>query len=95
MKRVYFSKDAHSGKTVIPSGEYTVSVRSDTRQIRLEGNGRDIEVNAIGRPNKRTVRSLDVQFSPAGGGDNWSLVVKTPKMGEFFATVTYDSKKRH
>lgn len=94
MKRVYISKDAHCGKVAIPSGEYTVSIRSDTRQIRLEGNGRDIEINAVGRPSRGIVRSMNVQLSPAGGGDNWSLVVKTPKMGEFFTTVTYDSKRR-
>ena len=94
MNNIRIEKEAHSGNTVIPAGEYTVSVKSDTRQINLEGAGRDIEIYAVGRPTKGTVRSVDVQFTPGGGGSNWSLLVKTPKMGEYLAAITYGSDKK-
>jgi hypothetical protein len=93
MKTINLPRAAQCGTTSIPAGEYTVSIRMDSRQIVLEGNGRDIEINAVGRPTKGTVRSLDVKFGASGGGNNWALVVKTPKMGEFFATISYEAKR--
>ena len=96
MTTINVKSDALCGNTSIPSGDYTVSVRADTRQINLAGHGRDIEIYAIGRRCKGVVRSMDVQFTPAGGASNWSLVVKTPKMGEFVSTLIYEEKKgRH
>ena len=95
MNNIRIERDALCGNTIVPPGEYTVSVRADTRQINLEGQGRDIELNAVGRPTKGVVRSLAVQFSSSGGGNCWTLVVKTPKMGEYMAEVTYEEKKKH
>lgn len=94
MKSIVIEKEARCGATNIPAGEYSVSLRTDSRQISLEGQGREIAINAIGRPNKGIVRSLDVQFVPSGGANTWSLLVKTPKMGEYFSTINYESGRK-
>ncbi|NOX98992.1 MAG: hypothetical protein GXP30_04540 [Verrucomicrobia bacterium] len=94
MNTIQINRLALCGSTAIPAGNYTVSVRSDSRQINLESGGRDVEISAIGRPNKGNVRSLDVQFVPGGGSDIWTLLVKTPKMGEYMATITYAADKK-
>lgn len=89
MKNIYLDRNAHCGNTSIPAGEYSVSIRLDSRQINLEGQGRDFELNAIKRPSKGVVRSPDVHFSPSGGLNTWALIVKTPKLGEYFTTISY------
>lgn len=91
MKKINLDRDAHCGNTPIPAGEYNVSVRMDSRQINLEGQGRDFELNAIRRPSRGMVRFPDVHFSPSGGLNNWTLLVKTPKLGEYLTTISYNS----
>lgn len=94
MNTIRIEKAALCGNIAIPAGNYTVSIRADSRQINLEGTGRDVELPAIGRPNKGKVRALDVQFVPGGGSDLWTLLVKTPRMGEYMATINYNSDKK-
>lgn len=94
MNSIRIERAALCGNITIPAGNYTVSVRSDSRQINLEGAGKDIEIPAVGRPTRRNVRSVDVQFVLGGGSDVWTLLVKTPKMGEYMATVNYSESKR-
>lgn len=94
MNTIRIDRSATCGNTPIPTGKYAVSVRADSRQINLEGAGKDVEIPSVGRPTKGNVRSVDVQFVPGGGGNIWTLLVKTPKMGEYMATVNYNTNKK-
>lgn len=92
MHRVLIQQNALSGCTKIPAGEYLVAVRAGTRQINLQGMGREIGLNAMTRPNRGSLRGTVVSFSPAGGVDEWLLQVKIPKQGEYFSVITYAGK---
>jgi hypothetical protein len=86
--KIHIKEDAMSGKTVIPKGEYMVSLQAESQQINLIAGGKTIKLAATKRRATSKVRTVSVNFY-SGGGKSWSLVVNTPKNGEWIAMIEY------
>ena len=84
--------NAQSGTVFIPAGEYLVALAADSQQIKLTGRGIDIKLPAIRRRTTAKTRVTSITFY-SGGGTTWSLVVSTPKQGEWLAMVDYVDTK--
>ena len=91
--RITLSKDAISGKTEIPAGDYWVSLRQENQEIILVGKGKDFPLHATRRRSQGRTRSTTVQFF-AGGGVTLSLVIATPKYGEWVSFLEYKKSER-
>ena len=88
--KIQISRDAHCGKLAIPKGDYWVSMLTDGGEISFVGGGKDYKIPAKKR--RATVKSKTTQISfYSGGGRIWSLVVSTPKFGEWIALIEYDT----
>lgn len=92
MTKIQIKNDAVSGKTVIPKGEYLVSLQTDSHQIHFVAGGKTIKVPATKRRSTSKVRTTTVTFY-SGGGKSWSLVITTPKNGEWIAMIEYSMSK--
>ena len=86
--KIHIKEDATSGKTVIPKGEYMVSLQTDSQQINLIAGGKTLELAATKRRTTSKVRTISINFY-SGGGKSWSLIVNTPKNGEWIALIEY------
>jgi hypothetical protein len=86
--RIQIKEDAMCGKAPIPKGEYLVSLQSDSQQINLVAGGKTFKLPATRRRATSKVRTESVTFY-SGGGKSWSLVVNTPKHGEWIAMIEY------
>jgi len=86
--RITIPKDAVCGKTPIPAADYWVSLNASGGEISLSAAGRDIKVKATKRRSTSKSKTTSVQFF-CGGGKLWSLVISTPKMGEYVAFIEY------
>jgi len=86
--KIHVKEDATSGKTVIPKGEYMVSLQTDSQQINLIAGGKTLKLAATKRRTTSKVRTISVNFY-SGGGKSWSLIVNTPKNGEWIALIEY------
>jgi hypothetical protein len=84
--RITVPKDGKSGNAEIPKGEYWVSLHHESQQVFLTAGGRDIKLPATRRRNKARTKNISVTFYSAGGA-YWSLVVSTPKYGEWIALI--------
>jgi hypothetical protein len=85
-------KDSRAGDIEIPAGEYWVSHQSEGSTITLSGQGKDRRIPAIRRRSAgRKPRVTSVSFY-CGGGTTWSLVIQTPKQGEFVAMIDAEKK---
>lgn len=84
--RINIPKDSRAGSQEIPKGDYWVSLHSDSQQIFLSAGGRDIKLPAVRRRNKARSKSTSVTFYSAGGV-HWSLLISTPKYGEWIALI--------
>ena len=92
MQKITLVKDAQSGNTLIPKGDYVVSLASDAQVITLSGRGKDYKVAATRRRQNVPNRTLHISFQP-GGGRVWSIVVIAPKYGEWIAMIEYQNEK--
>jgi hypothetical protein len=86
--KIQISRDAQSGTTLIPKGDYWVSLRSEASEFNLAGQGKDIKIPAKRRRTKVECKTTQVAFY-CGGGRTWSLVVTAPKLGEWVAFLEY------
>ena len=82
--KVTINKDSICAKVDVPAGEYMVALASDTGQIALVGGGKTYKVPAVRRRTAGKTRTTTVSLIP-GGGSLYSLVLSTPKMGEWIA----------
>ncbi|MFN7684730.1 MAG: hypothetical protein ACK5QT_04885 [Oligoflexia bacterium] len=73
----------------IPPGDYLVALSSENHQIRLTGHGLDLMLPATRRRSKARGRMDSVALYPGGGG-SWSLVIHSPKLGEWIALIEED-----
>ncbi|MGE0616029.1 MAG: hypothetical protein AB7P04_10330 [Bacteriovoracia bacterium] len=89
--KITLSGDGECGTVEIPAGEYLVSVNSQAQEIVLAGRGKTLAVKATKRRSKSKYKTTQIQFY-SGGGTTWSLVVSTPKYGEFVSFI--EVKKR-
>lgn len=87
--KIILSKDATCGKDFIPSGEYVVALGS-SNEIVLTGGGRQFKLPAVKRRQQGKTRTTNVMFY-CGGGPKWSIVVSTPKLGEYVCMIEYDT----
>jgi hypothetical protein len=86
--KIHVKEDATSGKTVIPKGEYMVSLQTDSQQINLIAGGKTLKLPATKRRTTSKTRTVTINFY-SGGGKSWSLIVNTPKNGEWIALIEY------
>lgn len=86
--KIQLSRDAQCGNTLIPKGDYWVSLRNESNEFNLSGQGKDIKIPAKKRRAKVNTKTTQVAFY-SGGGRTWSLVITTPKYGEWVAFVEY------
>lgn len=84
--KVTLSKDALCGKIAVPKGEYLVALASDTQQLVLTGGGKQFKIPAIRRRANGKTKVTTVTFY-SGGGATWSLLVSTPKFGEWISML--------
>ncbi len=84
--KITIPKEAVCGNAVIPPGEYWVALQSDAQQILLAAQGRDVKIPATRRRTASKTKTTTVSFY-AGGGPIWSLVVNTPKHGEWVSML--------
>jgi hypothetical protein len=91
--RITVPKDGKSGSIEIPRGEYWVSLHSDSQQIFLTAGGRDVKLPAVRRRNKARTKTITVSFYSSGGA-YWSLIVSTPKYGEWIAQIELGTGKQ-
>lgn len=80
------------GVVVIPEGEYWVAPQLESATINLVGAGKDYSLKAVRRRKKTNSRSTNIVFS-CGGGSTWSLVVSSPKFGEWAAFIEVKKSK--
>jgi len=86
--RITISKDATCGNIPVPRNDYWVSLNPSGGEISLSAGGKDIKVKATKRRNSTKTKKLTIQFY-CGGGKLWSLIVTTPKQGEWVAFIEY------
>jgi hypothetical protein len=79
-------KDSVCGKTEVPAGEYMVGLASDTGQLVLVGGGKTHKISAVKRRSSVKSRVTTVSVVP-GGGVLFSIVVSTPKQGEWISML--------
>jgi hypothetical protein len=91
--KITIPKEAVCGKAVIPAGEYWVALQSDSQQILLAAQGRDIKIPATRRRTASKTKTTTVSFY-AGGGPIWSLVISTPKYGEWVSMLEMQDGSR-
>ena len=84
--KVTLSKDALCGKILVPKGEYMVALASDTQQLVLTGGGKQYKIPAVRRRANAKTKVTTVTFY-SGGGSTWSLLVSTPKFGEWISMM--------
>jgi hypothetical protein len=89
--KIKIKSDATCGKVFIPTGEYWVAFNPDARSIALVAGGKNLVIPAVRRRATVKVRITTVQFY-CGGGTQWSLVVDTPKHGQWLALIEYARK---
>ncbi len=87
--KITLKDDATCGKVIIPKGDYMVALISDSQQINLAGGGKDYKLPATKRRTAGRTRVTTVSFY-SGGGNSWSLIVTTPKHGEWIAMIEYE-----
>ncbi|MBC7385993.1 MAG: hypothetical protein H7301_07520 [Cryobacterium sp.] len=74
-------------------GEYMVALAADSGRFALTGGGKQFKLPAIRRRTKGKSRIITVTFF-SGGGTTWSLVVPTPKQGEWIAMLEATATKK-
>jgi hypothetical protein len=91
--KILVTQDATCGNIPVPAGEYWVALSLESNQLTLVAGGKDLKIPAIKRKTKTKTRVTTVSFY-GGGGAVWSLVVNTPKHGEWISYINYSSNKK-
>ncbi len=91
--KVTISRDAICAKVAVPAGEYMVALATDTQQMILTGGGKQVKIPAVRRRSSAKTKVVTVTFY-SGGGNQWSLVVSTPKFGEWIAMMELESRRK-
>ncbi|MBS1962089.1 MAG: hypothetical protein JST04_07735 [Bdellovibrionales bacterium] len=84
--KVTINKNSTCGKVEVPSGEYMVALAADTGQLALVGGGKTHKIPAVRRRATGKTRTTSVALIP-GGGSTYSIVMSTPKQGEWVAML--------
>lgn len=84
---ITLSREATCGVTVIPAGEYLVALGASA-EILLTGGGKQFKLPAVKRRQNGKSKNTNVMFY-CGGGPKWSIVVSTPKHGEWISMIEY------
>ncbi len=92
--KIKIIKDAYSGKTFIPPGEYWVALAAESQSITLIAGGKNLSIPAVRRKSVTRSKTTSVAFY-SGGGNLWSLLVDAPKVGQWIATIEYSNSKRN
>jgi hypothetical protein len=87
--RVTFPRNGVCAEVEIPRGEYQVVLHSESNQIVLIGGGMDLKLPATRRRSKSRLKTATVSFY-CGGGKLWSLIISTPKQGEWISIIELD-----
>jgi hypothetical protein len=91
--KIKIIKDASCGKVFIPPGEYWVALAADSGTMTLVAGGRNLTIPAVKRRTTGKSKSTSVTFY-SGGGNFWSLIVDTPKSGQWIATIEYSNSSK-
>lgn len=91
--KVTISKESTCGKVDVPAGEYMVALASDSGQLALSGGGKTHKIPAVRRRTAGKTRTTTVSLIP-GGGNQYSLVMSTPKQGEWIAMLEVKGGKK-
>jgi hypothetical protein len=91
--KVSISKESTCGKVDVPAGDYMVALASDTGQLVLVGGGKTHKIPAVRRRTAGKTRTTTVSLIP-GGGSQYSLVMSTPKQGEWIAMLEVKGGKK-
>lgn len=86
--KIKVPQNAVCGQVPIIPGEYWVSLNAECGEMTLSARGQDIRVKATKRRSVTHAKITTIQFY-SGGGKQWSLVVVTPKQGEWVAFIDY------
>lgn len=84
---ITLSKDATCASVQIPAGEYMVALGTGS-EIVLTGGGKQFKLPAVKRRQQSKSKSTNVMFY-CGGGPKWSIVISTPKHGEWVCMIDY------
>jgi len=84
--RITVLRNFVAGSIEVPAGDYMVSLKADTQQIRLTGKGLDLLIPAIKRRSVCRGKIETASFF-SGGAGQWSLVINSPKMGEWVSLL--------
>jgi hypothetical protein len=84
--KITIKSDAICAKIPIPAGDYLVALASDGVHLNLSGGGKTYPVPAVRRSRTSRKKTTQVSFY-CGGGKTWSLVLESPKLGEFIAFI--------
>lgn len=90
--KITIKEGAECGGVPIPSGDYMVALLADSQQINLAGKGQNYKIPAVKRRNRANAKVVTVSFY-SGGGNSWSLVVTTPKHGEWLAQIEFQTER--
>ncbi len=90
--KITLSRKAICSKIDIPAGEYMVVLAADSGQMSLVGGGKTFKIPAVRRRASAKTKVTTVTFL-SGGGVLWSLIVSTPKSGEWIATMEISKDK--
>ncbi len=82
--KISINKDSTCGKVDVAAGDYMVALASDTGQLVFTGGGKTHKVPAVRRRSAGKTRTTTVNLIP-GGGSTYSVVMSTPKQGEWIA----------
>lgn len=89
--KITLSKNAScGGKINIPAGEYMVSLSNGNSEIVLTGGGKQFKLPAVKRRQAAKSKTTNVMFY-CGGGPLWSIVLSTPKLGEWVSMIEYEN----
>jgi hypothetical protein len=91
--QVKFKGEGTSGKVIIPPGEYWVSLNGSGGEILLAGGGKTYRIQGTQRRTQAKCRSTTVVFQ-SGGAKVWSLIISTPKYGEWIALIDVKEDKK-
>ncbi len=91
--KITLPEEGICGIITIPEGEYWVAPQLEAGKINLIAGGRDYPLKAVRRRQSTRVRTQNIAFT-CGGGSIWSLVVQSPKHGEWAAFIEIRKSKR-
>lgn len=90
--KITLTRNSTCGTVELPAGEYLISLALDTGTLTLAGGGKTLKIPAVRRRRIAKTRTMVVTIMP-GGGSSYSLIVSTPKHGEWIAMLEVDSGK--